>query len=106
MTSSGWMEQLKTLSPGEILSSSDMVWIDEATGYVRVHVDSRLVDSRDGHLGYTQIVRLAEIARFVSWKQLLNITSGNRIQDCTVILLEARFRKPIKSGQVIELPIQ
>ncbi len=100
------IDQLRTLDPEAILTNSaETIWVERSTGFIRARITDSLVDARDGHLGYTQIVRLAELARFVFWRSIISAVGLEHIHDCTLVALQARFMRPICVGQVIELRV-
>lgn len=101
------IDQLRTLDPDAILADSHAtVWMDQSSDFVRVRITESLIDPQDGHLGYTQIIRLAELARFVFWRSFLMTSDLDHIQDCTLVALQARFMSPMRAGQVIELQVR
>jgi acyl-CoA thioesterase FadM len=100
------IQQFWALQPDCVLADpSRIAWIDNRTGNLQLRITEEWIDPCDGHLGYTQIVRLFELARHVAWKKLLEAqTAGNSIvSDCTVVKLGVDFSRRIDSG-VYELP--
>lgn len=67
---------------------------------VSLLVGAELIDPRDGHLGYTQLLRLCEVARFLAWRNILAVADTSHINDCTVVRIAADFRRPIDAAMV------
>lgn len=98
------ISQLRSMAPEEILSeAANIIWVNPESGSIYLRVVAELIDSTDGHLGYTQLIRICEIARHVSWRRLLSLSDDSKISDNILVSLRGDFQRPIIEGQVIEV---
>lgn len=102
MTAEPAIAALSSLEPDEILSAApDVLWVDADRCALMLRVPVELACAADGHLGYTQLVRLCEIARHALWRGLVQPSAA--VVDCIVVRFELTCQRKITSGQLVSI---
>ncbi|MFJ9752993.1 acyl-CoA thioesterase [Streptomyces chartreusis] len=96
------IDQLASIESAQILSEApDSIWVDASKRMLFFRVPEELASSDDGHLGYTQLLRVCEIARDVFWREL--IPQNVAIVGCIVAHLEMVCRQRVTVGTLVEI---
>ena len=96
------ISQLLSIQPEQIVhGASDVIWVDTDESAVMIRVPEELACAEDGHLGYTQLVRLCEIARHELWRTLTPHSST--ITNCVVVHLEMTCLQKITTGMLVSI---
>lgn len=95
-------QQLRSLDvPSLLLHNQRLTRIERRIRFDIVEED---IDPSDEHLGYTQVVRLLEVARYVEFERLKALHNpGQAVVDSTLVHLDISFARPLRAGDVANL---
>ena len=72
-----------------------------AGGNFETVIEASDIDPRDGHLGYTQILRLMECSRYLTFERVSREPNiSETLVDCTLVNAAINFACPIVAGEV------